>query len=136
MIDEMTRVPGRYLFTSPAIHLMPERIKALRERAAAAGTNPVIREVHSKALLGGIGGNVRRQLADAPDLHADDVHVILLAMHEGMMNADLLAYWGWRLMIDEVPNVLCSGVFRIRVTCEAMAALFYDLDEVVEGWWR
>ena len=90
MIDEMTRVPGRYLFTSPAIHLMPERIRALRERAATAGTNPVIREVHSKALLGGIGGNVRRQLADAPDLHADDGHVILLAMHEGMMNAD---YW-------------------------------------------
>jgi hypothetical protein len=135
MIEEMTGVPGRYLFASPAIHLMPERVEKLREKAAEAGTSPVIREVHSKALLGGVGGNVRRRIAEAPDLHAGDEHVILLAMHEGTMNADLSAYAGWHARIDEVPNVLLSGAFRVPVTCGAMAAL-YDLEEVAEGWWR
>ncbi len=123
-IDEMTSVPGRYLFASPAIHLMPERVEKLWEKAAEAGTSPLIREVHSKALLGGVGGNVHRRIADAPELHTGDEHAILLAMHEGMMNADLSAYAGWHARIDEVPNVLLSGAFRVPVTFMALEALY------------
>jgi hypothetical protein len=80
----------------------------IRDFAAAAGTQPVI--AHAFSGLGAM--RVHQEIAAAPAKYANHEHVVLIMMHEGLKMSDLSGFEGWKLIIDEIPNVWDSASVR------------------------
>jgi hypothetical protein len=85
---------------------VPARERMIRDFADAAGTVPVICRAYSTG-MGPI--RVHQLIADAATKYAGREHVILVVMHEGLKMSDLGGFTGWKLIIDEIPDVWDSG---------------------------
>ena len=105
--------PGRYLLAVPTQRLLDEHAHGrdgLRARIAAAGLPPGVEVVcissrtHQRS--------VRRALAEAPGLHADRGHVVVVCTHAALMTTDLSGFAGWTLLVDEVPDVVACDTWK------------------------
>ena len=133
MIREIATQKGRYIFATSRIDLISERIDDLRRQAAAAGTKPTIRAIHSET------DNrlpVLVEIEDAARLHQHEEHVVVFITHEGMMGANLDGFAGWHILIDETPAAIASNAFTVPATATYLEAA-YDLDPLEgTGWSR
>jgi hypothetical protein len=124
---------GRYVFATSRIELIAERIQDLRRQMLAARTNPTIRSIHGQT--GNRGrGPVLAEIEDAASLHQNEDHVVVFITHEGMMGANLDAFAGWHIYIDENPAAVCSDVFQVPATATYLEAA-YDLVPVPGTKW-
>jgi hypothetical protein len=103
----MASTPGRYLYAVDRREVIETRITRIDEKAATAGSHPVIRSIFSKSEGKFENGsdNVRRQLREQAAADHDTPHVIVICTHEGLLTSDLSTYDGWTLVIDETPNL-------------------------------
>src|SRR4051794_28658890 len=93
-LTEMTHTPGRYLFCMPRNDLIEERVRDLRRRASAAGTQPVIHPIHSNQ---GDRIPVLRRVRDAALEFADEPHVIVCISHEALISANFDEFGCWHV---------------------------------------
>lgn len=129
----MVRDHGLYLFAVEQRTVMIERLKMLTELAADAGTTPVIKtifssqaEVREDGRLDRVGvANVRVEIEALPAIYRTG-HVIALITHEGLKSADLAAFEGWTLYIDETPSIWDKQLLSTSVTKDFFAR-HYDL---------
>ena len=98
---------GRYLFALPTIALIEEQASATRLSA------PLINTLEVHGLAPNRRGSVVDRLGGLPEEIGADEHAIVYATHEALMAADLSAFGGWRLRIDEVPQAVTSGVINV-----------------------
>ena len=107
----MAAVPGRYVYAVPLVRNAEEAIAQIKSRVTEAGiVEPAIVAIHSGAVSS--DRSVPRTLSETPADYPTGSHVVAICTHEGLMAADLHAYAGWTLLIDEVPTVMASGTFR------------------------
>ncbi len=133
----IVKEPRRYLLAVPTQKLLDEHAHGrdgLRARIAAAGLPPSVEVVcistktHRRS--------VRRALAEAPGLHADRGHVVVVCTHAALMTTDLSGFAGWTLLVDEVPDVVACDTWKTG----GALALFRDHYRLVprpgEGRWH
>ncbi|MBT2244545.1 hypothetical protein JQK15_13455 [Sphingobium sp. BHU LFT2] len=129
----MVRTPGLYLLAVEQRTVMVERLKMLAELAADAGTTPVIKtifssqaEVREDGRLDRVGvANVRVEIEALPSTYQRG-HMIIIITHEGLKSADLAAFEGWNLYIDETPTIWDKQLLSTSVTKDFFAR-HYDL---------
>ena len=105
--------PARYLLAVPTKKLLTDYAggkDCLRKRIVAAGLPPSVEVLTISTKTH--PGSVRRAVADAADLYRDRPHVVVVCTHAATMTADLSAYGGWTLLIDEVPGVVSCDTWR------------------------
>jgi hypothetical protein len=110
------------------------REQVIRDFAKAAGTLPVIAHAFSNGMS---SLRVHQMVAEAPVKHALQDHVILFVMHEGLKMSDLSGYEGWRLVIDEIPEIWDSAAVRTPSLYHQMDACYRlekPKDEAKVGW--
>ena len=98
----MAAQPGLWVYAIDRRDEVGARETVIREFAMEHGTQPVIRHAFSQE-RGMI--RVHQAIADAADGFRIYGHCILFVMHEGLKMSDLSAFAGWRIVIDEIPNV-------------------------------
>lgn len=106
MMRGMADTPGRYLWAAPITDLIDEQVPRLRELASSAD----VLALHGKAKL---RGSVGRNISELPAQYGAECHVGAFVTHEGMLGADLTAFAGWHVRIDETPNSIAAGILKI-----------------------
>jgi len=129
MMHETADEPAKYIWACPIIDLIVEQSPRLRELAPDAS----VMEIHGEAKL---KGSVGKAIAGLPSLCAANEHVVALVTHEGLLDADPAAFAGWHVRIDETPNSIGSGVFKISRSVDLLRA-HYALETIdMDGWSR
>jgi len=102
--------PGRHLYCAPTLDLLGEAERDIRAMAKEAGARDLL--VVSLTSEGGGGkGSVGARIGAAPAEFGGAKHVVVLTTHIGLMSADLSAFNGWTLSIDEVMTTVVCGAF-------------------------
>ncbi|MCJ1962187.1 hypothetical protein [Novosphingobium mangrovi (ex Hu et al. 2023)] len=73
--------------------------------------------------------NVRKDVEALPHVIAPDTHVVVIVTHEALKSADLDAFAGWHLVIDETPDIWDSQTLKVEV--EATRTFLRDNYELV-----
>ena len=114
----MAEEPGKYVLALDRRDAIRGRAIELISHAARAGTTPVVQVLCSPGdgqhLIGvpavvevrsvARRGAVLATIAAVPEETWHIPHLIVIVTHEGLGQADLSAYAGWHLVIDEVPS--------------------------------
>lgn len=130
LIREMATSPGRYIFALPRLELIAEKQADLERAAQRAGTQPVLRAIHYKAVK---KTRVARAIDDARRDYENAQHVVLLITHEGLMGADMSEFRGWRVRIDENPGSVSNGSFKAPASSGTLAEIF-EIEPGSSGW--
>ena len=128
---EIAQMPSKYLFITERIGRFDELIYDIRRFAAAKGTKPLIRKVHSNPSKGGI--SVGQKIAALPSEYAKHSHVIVLATHAAMLRSDFSGFNGWTIIVDEVPQFLDFEEKRTHLDA-AFFKKYYHLEPLKDGW--
>lgn len=121
-IIRIVMTPALYVFAVERRSAIVERVREIQAEAKTAGTRPVIRVVSS----GDVGHlpfeptsvqvahiakrwSVIAEISALPKKLKGEKHVIVLVTHEGLKQADLSAFAGWHVIVDETP-----GAFECR----------------------
>jgi hypothetical protein len=128
----MAAQPGLWVYAIDRRDEVGARETVIREFAMEHGTQPVIRHAFSQE-RGMI--RVHQAIADAADGFRIYGHCILFVMHEGLKMSDLSAFTGWRIVIDEIPNVWDSASVCTPSLHHQLQAC-YRLAEPKAGWSR
>lgn len=129
MMHETADEPAKYIWASPIIDLISEQSPRMRELAK----NATVMEIHGEAKL---KGSVGKAIAGLPDLCAASEHVVTFVTHEGLLDADLAAFAGWHVRIDETPNSVGSGVLKISRSVDLLRANYALQATGMDGWSR
>jgi len=126
VINQITSVPGKYLFATSRRDLIRERMADIRHAKTEFGTSPDLFPIYSPDQKSDtqdrpIDFSVASEIRSLPHRHAEAAHVVAMVTHEGLMAADLSAFEGWHLVIDENPSAVASGSF-----CAAAGALYLE----------
>lgn len=128
----MIQQPRRYLYALPTTLLLNEALESIADMAGGAGRQPPPMVSITSKVPG--AGKVARRLEECAADHATAPHVVVLCTHEGLMSADLQAFVGWTLFIDEVPTIVEGGVFTTPLSAPLFNSL-YRLDPVDDTGW-
>ena len=104
LLTQAAKSPARYLLAVPLINLIEEHATTLKR------LNPglVVIPAHSQAKAKGtVAAHLTRIAAEITSKH-----VVVAITHESLLGLDLQAFADWRLLIDETPNAVVSGVSR------------------------
>ncbi len=133
-IGELTAREQQSILAVDRREVVQDRIAALRAAAMLAGTTPlIIPIVTPQEAPTGLQEGVRRLIADAPEAHAAEPHVILIVTHQGLLSADLGYYDGWRVWIDEIPSILQTVSFPRNPATMNWMRSSYDVEPIAEG---
>lgn len=129
----MGRVPGKYLYVVDRRAVAPDRTTLIMDHGTAADRSPVVSTVFSEddAKAKQVE-NVARRIEAIPITYADADHVVVIITQAGMKRADLSAFTGWSIIVDEIPSIL----EQISVRTGAMSAWLaanYALSPAADG---
>jgi hypothetical protein len=105
-IKRLSERIGRTVFAVDRKEIASARAEAIRTSAEKAGFNPHVRVICSEDEQARNHRSVARRIEDAAVDLADDPHAVLIVCHAGLRLADLSAFSGWSLIIDEAMNLL------------------------------
>ncbi len=126
-IKSATLLPGRYLFVVERRDAVNEIAQRIGE--AASSSVAVVKIVSDEAAR---GYSVRQEVEALPERYPDG-HLIAICTHQAMMMSDLSAFVGWRIIIDEAPNVLTQQ--QVQSKCDrAFFEANYALTPLSEAW--
>ncbi len=126
-IKSATLLPGRYLFVVERRDAVNEIGQRIGE--AASSSVAVVKIVSDEAAR---GYSVRQEVEALPERYPDG-HLIAVCTHQAMMMSDLSAFVGWRIIIDEAPNVLTQQ--QVQSKCDhAFFETNYALTPLSEAW--
>jgi hypothetical protein len=130
----MASTPGQYLLAVDRREVIEARIARIDQKAAEAGTYPVIRPIFSKSEGRFVDGtdNVRRRIREQPTTDHETPHVIVICTHEGLLTSDPSTYQGWTLIIDETPNLWTFREVQTQFTWP-LYERFFRLRPIGEG---
>lgn len=129
-IARIVSAPCKTLFITERKIAFAELDSRLRKAARKAGTDPIIRHVHSDN-HGGRG--VAKRIAELPHDYRLLPHVIVIATHEALLRSDFGGFSGWQIVVDEVPRFLDFQEKRTALDA-AFFQRHYTLTTVVDGW--
>jgi len=119
--------PCRYLFVVER----RESIREIERRIAdmSRGKVAVVTIMSEEAAL---GYSVRQEVEALPERYPDG-HLIAICTHRAMMMSDLSAFSGWRIVIDETPDVLTQQ--EVQSKCDlAFFQAHYTLTPISSEW--
>lgn len=111
-IREIVKSQCKVLFITERIESFTELENRINLGAGKYGTAPIIDKVNC-AQTDRLG-SVSRQIKALPERHQFNDHVIVLATHAGMLRSAFSGFWGWHIIVDEVPPFLDFEEKRTR----------------------
>jgi hypothetical protein len=105
--------PGRYLLAVPTQKLLSEHARGqdgIGQRLADAGLPATAQVITISSTTH--TRSVRRALAEAADLYRDHSHIVVVCTHAALMTTDLSNFWGWTILIDEVPSIVTCDTWK------------------------
>lgn len=130
-IREIVKSQCKVLFITERIKSFSELENRINLGAGKYGTAPIIDKVNC-AQTDRLG-SVSRQIEALPERHQFNDHVIVLATHAAMLRSDFSGFWGWHIIVDEVPPFLDFEEKRTHLDAAFFQA-HYQLEAAAEGW--
>lgn len=130
-IKEMVKSKRKTLFFTERIESFDELERRINRQAGINGTAPIIDKVYS-AQTDRLG-SVSRQIEALPERHRHHDHVIVIATHAGMLRSELSGFWGWHVIVDEVPQFVDYEEKRTHLDA-AFFETHYQLEAAADGW--
>jgi len=130
-IREIVKSQCKVLFITERIKSFAELENRINLGAGKYGTAPIIDKVNC-AQTDRLG-SVSRQIEALPERHQFNDHVIVLATHAAMLRSDFSGFWGWHIIVDEVPPFLDFEEKRTHLDAAFFQA-HYQLEAAAEGW--
>jgi hypothetical protein len=130
-IASLCRQPCKALFITERKAAFDELERDFQRAARHAGTCPLIRLVHGDTT--GRGGSVVNEIEGLPERYESVSHVIVIATHAALLRSDFSEFYGWRIIIDEVPAFLDFEEKRTHLDAEFFER-HYALECVKDRW--
>ena len=130
-IERLITCKCKALFITERIESFDEVESTISKASIRLGVKPIVRRIHAGDLQW--SNSVSREIEELPDFfrHAD--HVIVIASHQAMLRSNLGDFHGWRIVIDEVPQLLDFENLRTHLDADFFET-HYQLAAFDEGW--
>lgn len=131
MRQEAVERPRRYLFAYPTEKLLKEQASDFRREMPLSS---MVLEAHRHSPGHGV---VQKKLDDAAAQVATSgtKHAVVLITHASLMAADLSAFAGWHVRIDEAPHAIQSGTEKSKIVRSFLKEHF-ELEPVGDDGWH
>jgi hypothetical protein len=130
-ISSLCRQSCKALLITERKKSFEELDKAISHSAAVWGTEPVIRHVHGDSDIR--GGSVAKEIECLPERYAVCGHIIVIATHAALLRSDFSDFFGWRIVIDEVPGFLDFEEKQTHLDSDFFER-HYALEQVIGRW--